>query len=288
MRHVLSLAICLSVPTLTIWAQPSTEVYLAPLMHTADSVQVGPLLNISNHDGYDNQPQFEHDSRSILFTSDRTPPTDIYRYIIDGKILTQVTTTAEAEYSPKPIPLTRDFATIRIEADGATQRIWRFDEHGNNPTLAFPDEDSLGYYAWLDTTFVVAFKLGDPTLLRQISLTGQRSLNRATTIGRGFSVIPGTQRVSYVLKRDRWMVRYLQPRNGIDRRIAFLPEGVEDYDWLPDGSGMLAGQDSTLYVWTDALDDWKPVQTFEGLRNITRLDVSPDGQWLTLVAEPLD
>jgi len=288
MRYLLSTTFCLFLLALPAWAQPSTEVYLAPLMHTADSVQVGALVNISNHDGYDNQPQFEHDSRAILFTSDRTPPTDIYRYIIDGKILAQVTKTEEAEYSPKPIPLTRDFATIRVEMDG-TQRIWRFDEHGNNPTLEFPDEDSLGYYAWLDTTYVVAFKLGDPPLLRQISLQGRPALNRAHTIGRGFNVIPGQPRVSYVLKRARgWMVRYLQPRNGFDRRITFLPEGVEDYDWLPDGSGMLAGKDSTLYVWTDALDDWKPVETFEGLTNITRLDVSPDGKWLTLVAEPTE
>ncbi|GAB5522088.1 MAG: hypothetical protein RhofKO_43390 [Rhodothermales bacterium] len=285
MRTCFTLLLALGV-ALPAWAQPNTDVYLAPLIHTADSVQVGPLLNISNHNGYDNQPQFEPDSRSLLFTSDRTPPADIYRYIIDGKILTQVTKTEEAEYSPKPIPLTRDFATIRVEADG-TQRIWRFDEHGNSPTLEFPEEDSLGYYAWLDSTYVLAFKLGDPPLLRQISLAGRRSLNRAHTIGRGFNVVPGKPQISYVLKRgEGWMVRYLQPHNGRDRRITYLPEGVEDFDWFPDGSGLIVGKDSTLHVWTETLDTWKPVHTFDGITNITRVDVSPDGQWLALVAEP--
>ena len=53
------------------------------------AIEIGPAVNITNNPGYDNQPFFTPDGRSVLFTSVRGPAgttqTDIYRYDIASK-----------------------------------------------------------------------------------------------------------------------------------------------------------------------------------------------------------
>jgi Tol biopolymer transport system component len=52
-------------------AQAPTEIFLAPLTMQGGRPVVGTPVNITNLPGYDNQPSFTPDSRSILFTSNR-------------------------------------------------------------------------------------------------------------------------------------------------------------------------------------------------------------------------
>lgn len=95
---------------------PPTDVYVATLTVLDGEVVLGTPANISKSSGYDNQPMFTPDGRSILFTSvrgdNRPDPanaavsgSDIYRYDIAGGRLTQVTSTPE-----------------RVLADGDTRR----------------------------------------------------------------------------------------------------------------------------------------------------------------------
>jgi dipeptidyl aminopeptidase/acylaminoacyl peptidase len=116
---------------------PATEVFL--------KARTGPdadiWINISNNPGYDNQPSFLPDSSGILFSSNRDgKQTDIYRYDIRNKRLTQLTKTPEAEYSPTVTPDRRSFSAVRVEADD-TQRLWRFDRDGENPRVLLENMD---------------------------------------------------------------------------------------------------------------------------------------------------
>ena len=99
-------------------------------------MEIGTPINISNNPGYDNQPSFTPDGKAVLFTSvrgNRKPNpansaatgSDIYRYDIVTRRLSQVTNTPEAEYSPTVTPDRRHISVIRVEADG-TQRLWQF------------------------------------------------------------------------------------------------------------------------------------------------------------------
>ena len=55
---------------------------------------VSDLKNISSHPGYDNQPAFTSDGRSVLFTSVREDAqADIYRYDVAARTIARVTTT---------------------------------------------------------------------------------------------------------------------------------------------------------------------------------------------------
>ncbi len=52
-------------------APPATDIFLAPLSisSTDGRPTIGKPVNITSRPGYDNQPAFTPDSRSILFTS---------------------------------------------------------------------------------------------------------------------------------------------------------------------------------------------------------------------------
>jgi len=52
-------------------SQPATDIYLADLKIEDGHIEVGSPLNITNRDGYDNQPMFLPDGKSLLYTSIR-------------------------------------------------------------------------------------------------------------------------------------------------------------------------------------------------------------------------
>jgi len=99
-------------------APPDTDIYLLPLKIAAGAITLGAPANVTNNPGYDNQPFFTADSRSILFTSIRGggTQTDIYRYDIQTAQTTQVTNTPESEYSPTITP-SGGLSVVRVELD---------------------------------------------------------------------------------------------------------------------------------------------------------------------------
>src|SRR5688572_22487744 len=114
---------------------PSTDIFLVSITGAVNQIRLGLPENITNREGYDNQPMFLNDGDSILYTSIRKGgPTDIYRYDIATRADRQVTDTPEGEYSATVMPGGRMFSVIRVEAD-STQRLWRFPIAGGVPSL---------------------------------------------------------------------------------------------------------------------------------------------------------
>ena len=85
---------------------------------------------------------------------------------------------------------------------------------------------------------------------------------------------------------DGWVVRRFDPiTNALTTIVRALP-GSDFHAWLPDGTLLMARGDA-LYRWRDGQPGWQLMAAFgaDGLRQITRLAVSPDGRWLALVAD---
>jgi len=96
---ILSLTLLLTIGLVDAATQtqpPSTDVFVADLRHRDGRLAFESPLNITNRDGYDNQPYFLPDGDGLLFTSirDGSLP-DIYRYKLSDKSTAQMTRTAE-------------------------------------------------------------------------------------------------------------------------------------------------------------------------------------------------
>jgi dipeptidyl aminopeptidase/acylaminoacyl peptidase len=284
-------------------APPATEVYLAARVATAPAAGagIGAWTNISNNAGYDNQPSFLPDGSAVLFSSSRDgKQTDIYRYDLGSRQVSQVTRTPESEYSPAVTPDGRTFSAVRVEADG-TQRLWRFDLDGSNPRVVLEHVKPVGYHAWIDGTRLALFVLGannaPATLQLADTTTGAASI-AVTGIGRSLLVRPKTGTVSYLATGETpRMLKEIDPRTGAIAPIVAPPQGSQDAAWAPDGLLLMAAG-TTIYAWRPGAAGWSEYATLDdaagrgaapappAVGSITRLAVSPDGRWLSFVAEP--
>src|SRR5262245_60163909 len=130
---------CAVILALLVWrapgqnAPPSSDIFLVDVTKRGGQLVLGKPVNITNRDGYDNQPSFLPDGKSLLFTSIReNNQADIYRYELVTQKTERVTNTSESEYSPTVTPDQKFFSTIRVEAD-RTQRLWKFPLRGGEP-----------------------------------------------------------------------------------------------------------------------------------------------------------
>lgn len=272
---------------------PDTEVFLAKLSIEGSRIAVSAAENISNSPGYDNQPSFTRDGASVFFTSARGgPQMDIYRYDIPSKSVTSVTKTAESEYSATLTPDGRHISVIRVEPD-KTQRLWKFPLDGGEPSLVFADVKPVGYHAWLDANTVAMFVLGDPATLQVGDVRTGKAQIVAKDIGRSLMPVPGGG-VSFVQRagepEQRTMtISLLSVKKGahvITPLTNVAPGATEEFvAWTPDGTLLMAAA-GQLHAWRRGDAQWRSVADLAalGLKNVSRLAVSPAGDRLALVA----
>src|SRR5438552_3124197 len=182
MRKLLPSLLALALP-LAAQAPPGTDIYVAPLSRSGSALRVGTPVNLTARPGYDNQPAFSPDGRSLYYTSARNGQTDIYRYDFDAARLVQVTATPESEYSPTVMPGGKRISVIRVERD-STQRLWSFTLDGSYPRLVLDSLRPIGYQLWLSADTVFVFVLGNPATLRRAELTRGTADILARDIGR--------------------------------------------------------------------------------------------------------
>jgi Tol biopolymer transport system component len=290
-------------------APPDTEIYLAPLKNANGTIELGEAIDITNSPGYDNQPSFTPDGRAILFTSVRGPSpalpdaspsqTDIYRYDIASRAVSRVTQTAESEYSPTVMPDGTRVSVVRVEADG-TQRLWSVTPSGPKIQLdvLLPDVKPVGYHAWADDHTLALFVLGQPATLQLADTRTGAARTIASDIGRSIQVMPGPaagdRMISFVQRErtsagTRLVIKKLNPRTAEVSVLTPAVEGSTEADtaWTPDGT-LLMAHAGVLFSWRPGDSTWKEAARLErlSLSGVTRLAVSPKGDYLALVGSP--
>jgi hypothetical protein len=280
---------------------------------TGGTPTIGQPENISQAPGYDNQPFFAADGNSLLFTSDRAPRTptpasgaqpptsggarsssqmDIFRYDLRSRKISRVTDTSEGEYSPTVTPDNQHLSVIRVEADG-TQRLWKFRMNGTNPTLVLERVKPVGYHAWLDANTLALFVLGEPATLQVADVRTGASEIVASRIGRSLQRIPDGG-ISFVQQEGqgnerKLIVNQLTLADGkpVTRPLVPAVAGAREADlaWTPDGT-LLMADGGSLYAWRTGQTEWRVVADLGalGLKNVSRLAVSPKGDRIALVA----
>lgn len=265
-------------------ASPATEIYLAPMRLTPTAPTMGPARVASdNPKGYDNQPFFGSDSRSMLFTSNRDgTQTDIYFLELPTRQIRRLTETPESEYSPTVIPGDLGVSVIRVEADG-TQRVWQVG--GDTPASPLlRDVKPVGYQAWIDSSRLAIYVLGTPASLQIADVDTGKSREVARDIGRSVARRPsGT--ISFVQREGAgWMVKEYEPDGGAIRPLVAALTGSADRDtaWAPDGT-LFMTKGGDIYWWRPGQEGWTLMSSPE-IGPLSRMAVSPDGRWMALVA----
>jgi dipeptidyl aminopeptidase/acylaminoacyl peptidase len=276
---------------------PDTEIFLASLSASTDGPTVGEPANITNSPGYDNQPSFTPDGRSILFTSIRGgTQTDIYRYDLASRVVSRVTDTPESEYSATITPDGGHISVIRVEAD-QTQRLWRFTTDGRQPEVVLANVKPVGYHAWIDDQTLALFVLGQPATLQVADVRSGAARVVVSGIGRSLQRIPGRGTISFVERQvasdpaaaPKLFVRELDPKTGRTTPLVDAVAGAREADlaWTPDGLLLMADKD-ILYGWRRGDRDWRKVADLAalGLRGVSRIAVNAAGDRIAFVAQP--
>ncbi len=278
--------------TPTAAAAPSTDIYLGTLETVAGVASVTDVVNLTDRDGYDNQPAFAPDG-TMLYTSARdASQTDIYRYDVDSGTTRQVTRTISSEYSATPLPTGAGFSSIH-EGPGV-QALWRYGADGASHGGILDDVQPVGYHAWADDNIVVMFVLGgdgNPDTLQVGDLRTGDAHVIAENPGRSLHKVPGRRAVSFVRKidDDNWWIEVIDFGPGIETsgvqytRLIQTPAGHEDYAWTPDGR-LLMGAGSKLFQARPG-EEWVEIADLEvnGVSDITRLAVNADGTRIAIV-----
>ena len=108
------------------------------------------------------------------------------------------------------------------------------------------------------------------------------------SIGRSLLIRPGRGTVSFVHKPQGgpWEIKEFDPATKAITSITPTLEGSEDLAWTPDGA-IVMGQQSKLFLWRQGATGWTEIADLarQGVQNISRLTVSPDGKWMAIVTQ---
>lgn len=283
-----------------LWTQnapPSTDIYLAPLTTRGAKLVVGRPINVTKRHGYDNQPAFTPDSRSMLFTSVREDgQADIYRYDLRNRTTTRVTATPESEYSATVYGDGTRFSVVRVERD-STQRLWSFALDGSDPRPVFESIKPVGYHAWIDSTTAALFILGNPNTLVVADIRSPIVDTVARDVGRSLVALPNGGGFSFLerMRDSTWALTAVDVRRTRTGRhlmvlpVARMAAGAEYVAWLTPRQA-ISGVDGKLILWSRERGplSWSELTNLarHGVRRISRLAVSPDHRWLAIVGEP--
>jgi WD40 repeat protein len=265
----------------------ATDIFVIDLKTSpGGKLKLGQPVKITSWAGYNNQPSFLPDGKSILYTSIRDKQADIYRYEVGSKATTQVTKTPESEYSPTPMPDGKSISVVRVEADG-TQRLWKFPLAGGAPSLILENIKPVGYHLWVDDYTLALFVLGKPNTLQLVDLRSGKAEVIVDNPGRILRRVPHDNKFSFVHKvsEQEWLVKTFDLKSRTVATFIKTFPGVEDYAWTPSGVLLMANGSK---VFSRKKSDWAWVEVADlsnaGLKNITRIAVSSKGDRIAVVS----
>ncbi len=276
--------------SISLFAQEATEIYLFDLLIKDDTFVLKNPINISKNEGYDNQPSFTEDGRSILFSSSRNGHTDIAKYEIFDDFRTWVTETEANEYSPMSYPKkSKNFTCVRLDEDG-TQLLYKYSYKNKESEVLIPNL-KVGYYLWFNNKSVVSFVLGDVETLQVSNFKLKIKYPIQSNIGRSLQNIPvpmeiGDELISFISKGHETSEIYaINPVTSEAKYLADALEGSEDLTWTADGT-ILMGKGSSIYKLKPGVDKtWARIfiESDLPIKNITRIVTGLNGRKIAIV-----
>ena len=270
------------------FAQENTEIFVFDISQAYEGLEFLNARNISNNEGYDNQPSFIS-NETLVFAGNNEGQTDISEYNLTSNLQKWVNSRTDGgEYSPQKFLSNSDVAAVRLDTDGL-QRLYRYDAKTGKSTEIIKNLQ-VAYFAFYNDKKILASVLnGDKLDLVMIDLDTKSADTLFYNAGRTLQKVPKTSSMSYSLINEEGNLDiYLLDMNSYESFfVTELPIGIQDYVWIND-TQILLGKGSRLYMY-DSLGgtEWNRVASIEeyGIKNITRMAISPNGKKIAIVAE---
>lgn len=272
---------------LNVFAQTATEVYLLDIKKDGNSFSIAPnskLVNISNNEGYDNQPSFIENINAVAYVSSRNKkPTDVFLYDLTTAKTQQLTNNSQAEYSPK-ISLDGKFISVVKDVD---QNLTRISLDGLVTEKLYTSKDSIGYYCWLNQSEIAAFTLSKPKVtLKLIHIKNKTEKYLTDSIGRSLFKYRNGIAICQKLKKANY-VSFIDKKDAIKQLIE-LPNNTEDF-YLTNNGWLFSSNESSL-VYCNLQSEtktWNELANLAamGISKIFRLAVNQDKTKLVFVSE---
>ncbi len=266
---------------------PDIEVYLFDLDFNGETWTLSNPQNISQNEGYDNQPSFSPDGSTLYYTSNRDGETDLVAYNIDSGNKTWLTNTeSRSEYSPTITPDGEHLSFITLSSNGV-QEFRKIHLESGEETL-IENDPIIGYFVWMDEESYLCFVLAtddQPSTLQLHNTETNEKTILGENPGRSFHHIPGASAVSYIqTNNDVPSIYAYYYETDSSEIITSTLENSQDMVWLPTGH-MIMGSDSELFInneqkW-DSLFDLKNYS----LSGVTRMAVNTVGTRIAIVVE---
>lgn len=264
---------------------PETDLWLFSLEKKENRYMAVNPVNITNRPGYDNQPAFTPDGKSILYVSIREDgQADIYRYDLKSKLQTNLTKSKVSEYSPTILPDESGFSVVVVEADSA-QRVWNMGFDGSLLRFASDITDSVGYHSWLSADTLLYYKLTEPHSLHALNLRTAKDVWICDNPSRAFRKIAGSSSFMYAIKQKASLeFRIYQPVTRESRAYATYPSLNEDFIWHPE-FGLVKAENADLLRFNEKSGQWETLFSFAGagIKKITRFAFDAKNKRLVIV-----
>ena len=263
----------------------TTEVFLGPLDMRDGRFVVGEMKNISNHPGYDNQPSFFPDGRSVVFSSEAgsVAETGLGIQAIRYDLSTGKRTTLSKVRGFSPTPAGDGFMTLR---EGT---VWQYDANGKGRAL-LPDVKTAGYFVRFDDDNWILFMNEEQ---RHIAIWNGKTLERVVpgAITAPYR-IPGQRAVTFVVQEgDTKKLMRMDLAGDRGTVLATIPFKTGGHHvWTSRGT-LLMASGNAIHEWNPAkAADWPVVHRFDepDLQGITRIALSPSEDRIAVVSVPRD
>lgn len=270
---------------------PGSEILLYDIKTSPEGqIWLADGRNITQQPGYDSQPRFSSDGKTVYYTHAVSAESgfqmDIYQYDLNSGENKPYLVTAASEYSPTPLLDGPGLSVVQVDAAG-DQYVVLLNNQAEPEQQAkrYSDLKQVGYFNWTAGgnlwTFVLNEASGGDLYWQGPDL---ETTKLSENVGRAFITDAAGQRLYLVDKNTApHRIHSRTAAEAVATDVMSLPMGVEDFT-LDSQGRFWAGRDNTLFVSTDQLR-WFIVHEFNDpkLHQITRVTTNPAANRIAIV-----
>ncbi|MEO2281205.1 hypothetical protein [Pseudoalteromonas pernae] len=248
---------------------------------------------VSEAGAYSNQPVIT--DKGVYYSYEigeaESAQKDIFFYDFASGKRTNITNTAQySEYSPTLMPSNDALSAVVVEPDGA-QKLWRYALSGADKPMRLVDNAlTVGYHAWGPNNDLMVFALGEPHQAMYFTVQAPNDVKHVSdNPGRTFAYSSLLNGFTFIQAEQNWLSRF-NPQNQEVTQLFRLPQDVQDYTWVEDGTIAYASHGR---IYQKQLQSAKPAKLWHDLSTycdgqITRLSYLKDDDKLAFVCEMND